>query len=72
MQTKGSEPFLMDMEYVLFVRADRVSKVGHQSTGEERLSIVGGKRPPQFYLASYEVEVLMLFKWRPNHLQTRR
>ena len=56
-QTKGNEPFLMDMEYVLFVRADRVSKVGHQSTGEERLSIVGGKRPPQFYQASYEVEV---------------
>ena len=56
-QTKGSEPFLLDMEYVLYVRADRVSEAGRQSTAEERLSIVGGKRPPQFYQASYEVEV---------------
>ena len=56
-QTKGIEPFLLDMEYVLFVRADGLSEAGHRSTGEERLSIVGGKRPPQFYQASYEVGV---------------
>ena len=28
-----------------------------QSTPEERLSIVGGKRPPQFYMPSYEAEI---------------
>ena len=29
----------------------------YQSTVEERLSIVGGKRPPQFYMPSYEAEI---------------
>ena len=56
-QTKGSEPFLPDMEYILHVRAYRASEEGHQSTDEERLSIVGGKRPPQFYKTYYELEV---------------
>jgi hypothetical protein len=49
------------MEYVLFVKAEdhngRINDRQYQSTPEERLSIVGGKRPPQFYLQSYETEI---------------
>ena len=35
----------------------RVDERRFQSTPEERLSIVGGKRAPQFYLPSYEAEI---------------
>lgn len=48
------------MEYVLYVKAeDQNGREGrkYQSTPEERLSIVGGKRPPQFYMPSYEAEI---------------
>ena len=41
------------MEYVLYVKAeDQNGREGrkYQSTPEERLSIVGGKRPPQVNL----------------------
>ena len=57
-RTRGSEMFQLDMEYVLYVKAEdqngRVDDKSFQNTNEERLSIVGGKRPPQFYLAKYE------------------
>jgi hypothetical protein len=38
-------------------RAGRVDGHKYQSTPEERLSIVGGKRAPQFYMPSYEAEI---------------
>ncbi|XP_064079326.1 neural-cadherin-like isoform X1 [Macrobrachium nipponense] len=57
-RTRGSEMFQLDMEYVLYVKAEdqngRIDDKQFQSTPEERLSIVGGKRPPQFYLPKYE------------------
>ena len=59
-RTRGTEPFQLDMEYVLYVKAeDQNGRMGRgfQSTPEERLSIVGGKRPPQFYMPSYEAEI---------------
>ncbi|XP_071744986.1 neural-cadherin isoform X6 [Lepeophtheirus salmonis] len=59
-RSRGSEPFQLDMEYVLYVKAeDQNGRNGRrfQSTPEERLSIVGGKRPPQFYMPSYEAEI---------------
>ena len=52
-RTRGTEPFQLDMEYVLYVKAeDQNGREGrkYQSTPEERLSIVGGKRPPQVNL----------------------
>lgn len=56
-RTVGSEPFLQDMEYVIYVKAEDLNGMrssGHeQSTGEERVSIVGGRRPPQFFMQSY-------------------
>jgi len=60
-RTRGGEPFQLDMEYVLYVKAEdqngRLDDRRYQSTPEERLSIVGGKRPPQFYMPSYEAEI---------------
>lgn len=60
-RTKGADPFQLDMEYVLYVKAEdqngRLDERRYQSTPEERLSIVGGKRAPQFYLAAYEAEI---------------
>ncbi|KAF9415593.1 hypothetical protein HW555_006801 [Spodoptera exigua] len=60
-RTRGTDPFQLDMEYVLYVKAEdqngRVDERRFQSTPEERLSIVGGKRAPQFYLPSYEAEI---------------
>ncbi|XP_018016523.1 neural-cadherin isoform X4 [Hyalella azteca] len=61
-RTRGSEMFQLDMEYVLYVKAEdqngRIDDKHFQSTSEERLSIVGGKRPPQFYLPKYEKTIL--------------
>lgn len=60
-RTRGTDPFQLDMEYVLYVKAEdqngRIDDRRYQSTPEERLSIVGGKRPPQFYMPSYEAEI---------------
>ncbi|XP_076032082.1 neural cadherin isoform X3 [Oratosquilla oratoria] len=57
-RTRGNEMFQLDMEYVLYVKAEdqngRLDDKHFQATSEERLSIVGGKRPPQFYLPKYE------------------
>ena len=58
---RGTEPFQLDMEYVLYVKAeDQNGRMGRrfQSTPEERLSIVGGKRPPQFYSGRVDVVAL--------------
>ncbi|XP_015602417.1 neural-cadherin isoform X3 [Cephus cinctus] len=60
-RTRGTDVFQLDMEYVLYVKAEdqngRVEEKRFQSTPEERLSIVGGKRAPQFYLTAYEAEI---------------
>ncbi|XP_078049941.1 neural-cadherin isoform X3 [Augochlora pura] len=60
-RTRGNDLFQLDMEYVLYVKAEdqngRVDEKHFQSTPEERLSIVGGKRPPQFYMTAYEAEI---------------
>jgi hypothetical protein len=60
-RTRGTDPFQLDMEYVLYVKAEdqngRLPDRRFQSTPEERLSIVGGKRPPQFYMPKYEAEI---------------
>ncbi|XP_068904348.1 neural-cadherin isoform X2 [Tenebrio molitor] len=60
-RTRGTDLFQLDMEYVLYVKAEdqngRVDERRFQSTPEERLSIVGGKRAPQFYMPSYEAEI---------------
>ncbi|KAF4517226.1 hypothetical protein B566_EDAN005280 [Ephemera danica] len=60
-RTRGNDPFQLDMEYVLYVKAEdqngRMDERRFQSTPEERLSIVGGKRAPQFYMPSYEAEI---------------
>ncbi|RWS21106.1 Neural-cadherin-like protein, partial [Leptotrombidium deliense] len=56
-RTRGNEPFLLDKEYVLYVKAeDHNGPLGDrqfQSTKEERLSIMGGRRPPQFFKSKY-------------------
>ncbi|XP_050307490.1 neural-cadherin-like [Anthonomus grandis grandis] len=60
-RTRGTDLFQLDMEYVLYVKAEdqngRLDDRRFQSTPEERLSIVGGKRAPQFYMQSYEAEI---------------
>ena len=60
-RTRENSPFQLDMEYVLYVKAEdqngRLDGRRYQSTAEERLSIVGGKRPPQFYMPTYEAEI---------------
>ncbi|CAG5097247.1 Similar to CadN: Neural-cadherin (Drosophila melanogaster) [Cotesia congregata] len=60
-RTRGADVFQLDMEYVLYVKAEdqngRLDEKHFQSTPEERLSIVGGKRAPQFYLPTYETEI---------------
>ncbi|XP_030383016.1 neural-cadherin [Scaptodrosophila lebanonensis] len=60
-RTRGTDLFQLDMEYVLYVKAEdqngKVDDRRYQSTPEERLSIVGGKRAPQFYMPSYEAEI---------------
>uniref|UniRef100_A0AAR5P432 Cadherin domain-containing protein n=1 Tax=Dendroctonus ponderosae TaxID=77166 RepID=A0AAR5P432_DENPD len=60
-RTRGTDLFQLDMEYVLYVKAEdqngRLDDRRFQATPEERLSIVGGKRAPQFYMQSYEAEI---------------
>lgn len=60
-RTVGSEPFMLDQEYVLYVKAEDLNGIKNhgreQSTGEERLSIIGGKRPPQFFMQSYNATI---------------
>ena len=49
-----SQHFSLTRVFLLFQNS---STSMFQSTPEERLSIVGGKRPPQFYMPSYEAEI---------------
>lgn len=56
-RTKGTDPFQLDKEYVIYVKAEDHSKPTgdrtYASTPEHRLSIMGGRRPPQFLLEKY-------------------
>ncbi|KAG8184279.1 hypothetical protein JTE90_004606 [Oedothorax gibbosus] len=60
-RTVGNDPFMLDQEYVLYVKAEDLNGMKvtgrEQSTGEERLSIIGGKRPPQFFMQSYSATI---------------
>uniref|UniRef100_T1J876 Cadherin domain-containing protein n=1 Tax=Strigamia maritima TaxID=126957 RepID=T1J876_STRMM len=60
-RTRGTGPFQLDKEYVLYVKAEdqngRISEREFQSTKEEKLSITGGQRPPQFYMQSYDATI---------------
>jgi hypothetical protein len=60
-RTRGTDPFMLDKEYVLYVKAeDHNGPTGDrqfQATKEERLSIMGGKRQPQFYMPRYEATI---------------
>lgn len=59
-RTKGNEPFIMDKEYTLYVKAEDHNRyIGSKfaSTGDIQLSIVGGRRPPQFYLEKYSIAI---------------
>jgi hypothetical protein len=60
-RTKGFEKFQLDKEYLFYVRAeDHNGPSGDrqfQQTNEEKLSIMGGKRPPQFYMPKYEATI---------------
>ncbi|XP_022238578.1 neural-cadherin-like [Limulus polyphemus] len=60
-RTRGKEPFMLDKEYVLYIKAEdrngKISQYKYQSTPEMRLSIMGGKRAPQFYMEKYETSI---------------
>ena len=60
-RTRGADPFVLDQEYVVYVKAEdlngRLDDRRYQATPEERLSIIGGRRPPQFYMPFYETEI---------------
>ena len=61
-RTRGTDPFMFDKEYVLYVKAEdhngpTTEDKQFQSTKEERLSIMGGERPPQFYMSRYEATI---------------
>lgn len=60
-RTRGNEPFMLDREYTIYVKAEDhagpLTDRTFQSTEEMRLSIVGGKRAPQFYMPKYEAQI---------------
>ena len=56
-RTRGKQEFVQDREYVIYVRAEDRNGMAQQFTEEERVSIVGGRRPPQFYEQQYTVNV---------------
>ncbi|XP_055343968.1 neural-cadherin-like isoform X2 [Paramacrobiotus metropolitanus] len=52
----GKHDIIQDREYVIYVRAEDRNGI-NQNTEDERVSIVGGRRPPQFYEQQYTVNV---------------
>ncbi|XP_015784984.1 neural-cadherin [Tetranychus urticae] len=60
-RTRGNEPFMLDQEYAIYVKAEdhagTINDRQYQSTKEERLSIMGGTRPPQFYMPKYDATI---------------
>lgn len=62
-RTRGTEPFITDKEYVIYVRVEDRSKNFNSidstslRTPDTMLSIVGVRRPPQFYMDKYSVSI---------------
>ena len=59
-RTRGTESFQLLIEYAVYVKAENrrgSDRNNWQSTPVELLSIVGGKRHPQFYMPSYEAQI---------------
>ena len=60
-RTRGNEPFLLDKEYLIYVRAEDHTRgqltQNFPSTPESRLSIMGGRRAPQFYMEKYSISI---------------
>lgn len=61
-RVRGSDPFLLDKEYVIYVRAEDHSRHGSfldktNRNNEVKLSIMGGRRAPQFYMERYSVSI---------------
>lgn len=61
-RTKGNENFHYDKDYIIYVRAEDHSRSllfndRPPATPESKLSIMGGKRPPQFYLEKYSISI---------------
>lgn len=62
-RTRGFDPFLLDKDYDIYVRAEDHSRPMYTSnskypaTADVKLSIKGGSRPPQFYMEKYAISV---------------
>lgn len=60
-RTRGTEQFQLDKEYTIYVRADDHSRFNSldkaTKNNEVRLSIVGGRRAPQFYMEKYSTSI---------------
>lgn len=56
-RTKGNEPFILGHEYILVVRAEESGRFEPSSRSQVTLSIVGGRRKPQFFLPSYSTNI---------------
>lgn len=60
-RTRGTEPFILEKDYIIYVRAEDHSRSlnsldnKYPMTQETKLSIVGGRRAPQFYMEKYSV-----------------
>ncbi|KAG9510290.1 Neural-cadherin [Fragariocoptes setiger] len=65
-RTKGTQPFDLDKEYLIYVKAQDFNQPlenrGHASTDEVKVSIMGGRRPPQFYMEKYAKTIPEDFK----------
>lgn len=60
-RTRLNEPFIPDKEYLIYVRAEDHSRnlIGSHfpSSPEQSLSIIGGRRAPQFYMDKYSFSI---------------
>lgn len=60
-RTRGNEQFISDKEYLIYVRAEDHSRFqtgqSYPTTPETKLSIMGGRRAPQFYLEKYSISI---------------
>lgn len=62
-RTRGTDPFIHDKEYTIYVRAEDHSRTTasldnkYPVTSDTKLSIVGGRRAPQFYMEKYSISI---------------
>lgn len=62
-RTRGTEPFIFGREYIIRVRAEDHSRPQspldnkYPMSQDSALSIIAGRRPPQFYMEKYSVTV---------------